>query len=99
MRHFYSKAIEQVAEANDIVELISSHVPLERAGANFKGLCPFHRGSVPSFMVSPKRQVFHCFSCGTGGSVFRFLMNYEHIDFPTAVRKLAERAGMEQFQR
>jgi DNA primase len=104
MRRFYSKktidqiadakTIDRIADANDIVELIGSHVPLERAGANFKGLCPFHQESTPSFMVSPRRQTFHCFGCGAGGSVFRFLMNYKHIDFQDAVRKLAERAGI-----
>ena len=89
-----SETIEQIAAANDIVEVISSYFPLKRAGANLKALCPFHQEKTPSFIVSPSRQTFHCFGCGAGGSVFRFVMDYEHIDFPSAVRKLATRAGI-----
>ncbi len=89
-----SQTIEQIAAANDIVEVIGSYFPLRRAGANFKALCPFHQEKTPSFHVSPQRQTFHCFGCGMGGSVFRFVMEYEHIDFPSAVRKLAARAGI-----
>jgi len=89
-----SETIEQIAAANDIVEVIGSYFPLKRAGANFKALCPFHQEKTPSFTVSPSRQTFHCFGCGVGGSVFRFVMDYEHIDFPSAVRKLASRAGI-----
>ena len=86
-----SETIEQIAAANDIVEVIGSYFPLRRAGANFKALCPFHQEKTPSFLVSPSRQTFHCFGCGAGGSVFRFVMDYEHVDFPSAVRKLAAR--------
>jgi DNA primase len=89
-----SQTIEQIAAANDIVEVIGSYFPLKRAGANFKALCPFHHEKTPSFHVSPQRQTFHCFGCGVGGSVFRFVMDYEHIDFPSAVRKLAARVGI-----
>src|SRR3989475_3655473 len=89
-----SETIEQIAAANDIVEVIGSYFPLKRAGANFKALCPFHQEKTPSFMVSPTRQTFHCFGCSAGGSVFRFVMDYEHIDFPSAVRKLAARVGI-----
>src|SRR5216117_65885 len=89
-----SETIEQIAAANDIVEVIGSYFPLKRAGANFKALCPFHQEKTPSFMVSPSRQTFHCFGCGAGGSVFRFVMDYEHIDFPAAVHKLGARAGI-----
>jgi DNA primase len=89
-----SETIEQIAAANDIVEVIGSYFPLKRAGANFKALCPFHQEKTPSFMVSPSRQTFHCFGCGAGGSVFRFVMDYEHVDFPSAVRKLAARSGI-----
>jgi DNA primase len=89
-----SETIEQIAAANDIVEVIGSYFPLKRAGANFKALCPFHQEKTPSFMVSPSRQTFHCFGCGVGGSVFRFVMDYEHVDFPSAVRKLAVRVGI-----
>src|SRR4029434_7890589 len=89
-----SETIEQIAAGNDIVEVIGSYFPLKRAGANFKALCPFHQEKPPSFMVSPSRQTFHCFGCGAGGSIFRFVMDYEHIDSPPAVRKLAARAGI-----
>jgi DNA primase len=89
-----SQTIEQIAAANDIVEVIGSYFPLKRAGTNFKALCPFHQEKTPSFTVSPQRQSFHCFGCGVGGSVFRFVMDYEHVDFPSAVRKLAARVGI-----
>lgn len=89
-----SETIEQVAAANDIVEVIGAYFPLKRAGASFKALCPFHQEKTPSFTVSPQRQTFHCFGCGAGGSVFRFVMDYEHIDFPAAVHKLAARVGI-----
>ncbi|HEV3393469.1 MAG TPA: DNA primase [Chthoniobacterales bacterium] len=89
-----SETIEQIAAANDIVEVIGSYFPLKRAGANFKALCPFHQEKTPSFHVSPQRQTFHCFGCGVGGSVFRFVMEYEHVDFPSAVQKLAARVGI-----
>jgi DNA primase len=89
-----SETIEQVAAANDIVEVIGTYFPLKRVGASFKALCPFHQEKTPSFTVSPQRQTFHCFGCGAGGSVFRFVMDYEHIDFPVAVHKLAARVGI-----
>jgi len=89
-----SETIEQIAAANDIVDVIGSYFPLKRAGANFRALCPFHQEKTPSFMVSPSRQTFHCFGCGAGGSVFRFVMDYEHTDFPSAVRKLGARVGI-----
>jgi DNA primase len=86
--------IEQIAAANDIVEVIGSYFPLKRAGSSYKALCPFHQEKTPSFNVSSQRQSFHCFGCGAGGSVFRFVMDYEHLDFPSAVKKLAARAGI-----
>src|SRR5207302_7677484 len=89
-----SQNIEQIAAANDIVEVIGSYFPLKRAGSTFKALCPFHQEKTPSFTVSPSRQSFHCFGCGAGGSVFRFVMDYEHLDFPAAVKKLAARVGI-----
>src|SRR5947199_411752 len=89
-----SETIEQVAAANDIVEVIGTYFPLKRAGASFKALCPFHQEKTPSVTVSPQRQTFHCFGCGAGGSVFRFVMDYEHLDFPVAVHKLAARVGI-----
>ncbi len=89
-----NEIIEQVAAANDIVEVIGSYFPLKRAGGAFKALCPFHNERSPSFTVTPQRQMFKCFGCGAGGSVFRFVMDYEHLSFVEAVRKLAEKAGI-----
>ena len=89
-----NQTIEQIAGANDIAEVIGSYFPLRRAGANFKALCPFHQEKTPSFHVNPQRQTFHCFGCGVGGTVFRFVMEYEHIDFPASVRKLGARVGI-----
>ena len=88
------ETIQRVAEANDIVEVIGSYFPLKRAGTSFRALCPFHREKSPSFHVNPSRQNFHCFGCGAGGGVLRFVMDYEHVDFPTAVKRLAQRAGV-----
>ena len=88
------ESIERVAAANDIVDVIGSYFPLKRAGSSFRALCPFHSEKSPSFHVTPARQSFHCFGCGAGGGVFRFVMDYEHVDFPTAVRRLAQRAGI-----
>jgi DNA primase len=84
--------LEQIRAANDIVEVIGSVLPLKRAGANFVALCPFHREKSPSFNVSPQRQAFKCFGCNKGGDVFTFIKEYESVDFPEAVRRLAERA-------
>ncbi|MGI8891505.1 MAG: DNA primase [Chthoniobacterales bacterium] len=86
--------IEQVASANDIVEVIGSYFPLKRAGTTWKALCPFHQEKSPSFTVNPQRQIFKCFGCGEGGGVFKFVGLYEHISFPEAVKKLAVRAGI-----
>ena len=84
--------LEQIRAANDIVEVIGSYLPLKRAGANFRALCPFHHEKTPSFNVNPNLQIFHCFGCNKGGDVFTFVREYEHLDFPEAVRRLAERA-------
>jgi DNA primase len=86
--------IEQVAAANDIVEVIGSYFPLKRAGSTWKALCPFHQEKSPSFTVNPQRQIFKCFGCGEGGSIFKFVGLYEHISFPETVKKLAARAGI-----
>ncbi len=88
------ETIEQVAAASDIVEVIGSYVPLKRAGSTYKARCPFHQEKSPSFNVNPARQMFKCFGCGAGGSVFKFVTMFTNIDFPSAVRMLAERAGI-----
>jgi DNA primase len=93
MGGFFSPAtLEQVRAASDIVDVIGACVPLKRAGANFVALCPFHKEKTPSFNVNPQKQIFHCFGCHKGGDVFAFVRDYENIDFPDAVRRLAERA-------
>jgi DNA primase len=84
--------VEQVRSASDIVDVIGGYIPLKRAGANFVALCPFHKEKTPSFNVNPHRQIFHCFGCHKGGDVFTFVKEYENIDFPDAIRRLAERA-------
>jgi DNA primase len=86
--------IQRVANASDVVDVIGSYLQLKRAGANWKGLCPFHNEKTPSFHVNPGRQTFKCFGCGAGGSVFRFIMDYENVDFPSAVRRLGARANI-----
>lgn len=86
--------LEEIRLANDIVNVVGSYFQLQRSGSNFKALCPFHKEKTPSFMVNPQRQIFHCFGCGAGGDVFRFVMNYEKVDFMTAVKMLADRANI-----
>src|SRR5580658_2179999 len=93
MAGFFSpQTLEQIRAASDIVEVIGSYLPLKRAGANFLALCPFHKEKTPSFNVHPQKQIFHCFGCHKGGDVFTFVKEYENIDFPEAVRRLADRA-------
>jgi DNA primase len=84
--------LEQIRAASDIVDVIGGYIPLKRAGANFVALCPFHKEKTPSFNVTPHKQMFHCFGCHKGGDVFDFVKDYENVDFPDAVRRLAERA-------
>lgn len=87
--------IEQVLGATDIVELVQSYLPLKRAGAQFRANCPFHNEKSPSFYVNPARQSFHCFGCSKGGDAISFVRDYENLPFVEAVRKLAQRAGIE----
>ncbi|MBI4079563.1 MAG: DNA primase [Candidatus Levybacteria bacterium] len=86
--------VERVREKVDIVSLISEYLPLKKTGSHFKALCPFHSEKTPSFIVSPERQIWRCFGCSVGGDCFSFLMQYEHIEFPEALRMLAKRAGV-----
>ncbi len=88
------ETIELVLASTDIVDLVGSYLPLKRAGSNFKANCPFHNEKTPSFMVNPARQSYHCFGCGEGGSAIGFVMAYENLPFPDAVKKLAARAGV-----
>lgn len=88
------ETIEQVLASTDIVDLVGSYLPLKRAGSNFKANCPFHNEKTPSFMVNPARQSYHCFGCGEGGNAIGFVMAYENLPFPDAIKKLASRAGV-----
>jgi len=91
---FSSDLLEEIRNRCDIVDIISEYVHLKQAGKSFKGLCPFHGEKTPSFMVSPEKQLFHCFGCGEGGNVFNFLMKYEKISFFEAVKMLAKKSGV-----
>lgn len=93
---FYpDELIERVRSQNDIVDVISGYVRLQKKGASYFGLCPFHNEKSPSFSVSPAKQMYYCFGCGAGGNVFTFLMNYENDTFPEAIKTLADRAGID----
>ena len=92
---YYSEEIvEEVRARNDIVEVVSGYVRLQKKGSRYWGLCPFHNEKSASFSVNGDIQVFHCFGCGAGGNVYTFVMNYENYSFPEAVKMLAERAGV-----
>ncbi|MBT4033983.1 MAG: DNA primase [Candidatus Marinimicrobia bacterium] len=86
--------IEQVREANDVVDVVSDYVQLKRSGRNFFGRCPFHNEKTPSFSVSPDKQIYHCFGCGAGGNVINFIMEHERLDFLSSVKLLADRANI-----
>lgn len=86
--------INEIRSANDIVDVISSYIPLEKKGKNFFGVCPFHDDSNPSMSVSRDKQIYKCFSCGASGNVFNFVMDYEHVDFKEALVILAKKAGI-----
>src|SRR5262249_30372216 len=90
----YSPALlDEIRSGVDIVELVGRFVNLRKAGQNYKGLCPFHAEKTPSFMVNPKKGIFHCFGCGAGGDAFGFLMKQDRLSFPEAVRTLAKTPG------
>lgn len=88
------KPVEAIRSALDIVQVVGESVKLRKSGANFVGLCPFHQEKTPSFAVHPSKQIFHCFGCGVGGDVFKFVMLLESITFPEAVERLAEKANV-----
>ncbi len=89
------RVLEEIKDRIDIVDFISDYVQLRKSGQNWKGLCPFHSEKTPSFMVSPSKQIFHCFGCGAGGDVIAFLVQYEHLPFPEALQMLARKAGIQ----
>jgi len=87
--------ISEIKNSVDIVDIISDIVLLKKVGRNYVGLCPFHTEKTPSFTVSPEKQIFYCFGCGTGGNVFNFLMNHDGLSFFEAAKMLANRYGVE----
>ncbi len=95
MGRIAEEKIDEIRNRTDIVEVVSSYLPLKRSGVNNQGLCPFHQEKSPSFNVNSARQIFHCFGCGVGGNVFSFLMRMEGLSFPDAVRRLGEKVGIE----
>ncbi|MGD9486724.1 MAG: DNA primase [Calditrichaceae bacterium] len=86
--------IDEIRTSINIVHYISQFVNLKKTGVNHKGLCPFHQEKTPSFTVNPEKQIFHCFGCGKGGNIYTFIMDYEKLNFPDAIRKAADFAGI-----
>ena len=93
--YYSDEIIEEIRAKNDIVEVVSGCVKLQKKGSRYWGLCPFHNEKSPSFSVNGDLQVYHCFGCGAGGNVYTFVMNYENYSFPEAVKMLADRAGVQ----
>jgi DNA primase len=88
------EVISQILDRANIVDVIAEYIPLKQAGRNFKAPCPFHHEKTPSFVVNPDKQIFHCFGCGVGGNVVTFIMKQERMDFPEALRFLAQKTGV-----
>lgn len=93
--YYSDEIIEEVRGKNDIVDVISGYVRLQKKGSSYFGLCPFHNEKSPSFSVSRQKQMYYCFGCGAGGNVFTFLMEYENYTFVEALKYLADRAGVD----
>lgn len=94
MARYKQSSINEVSRRNDLAEVVSSYVQLKRNGTSHVGLCPFHKEKTPSFHVDDDKQLFYCFGCGVGGTVFDFIMRAENLDFADSVRYLAQRAGV-----
>ncbi len=92
--YYPDELVEEVRAKNDIVDVISGYVRIQKKGSSYFGLCPFHNEKSPSFSVSPGKQMYYCFGCGAGGNVFTFVMEYENYTFQEAIKELAQRAGV-----
>ena len=90
-----NESLERVKGAADIVEVVSAHTDLRRQGARYVGLCPFHEERTPSFSVEPTEKLYHCFGCGVGGDVIKFVEEKDGLSFTEAVEMLADRYGVE----
>lgn len=95
MAYYSEDLLDEILASTDIVEVINEYVPLKRRGANYLGLCPFHKEKTPSFTVSPDKQIYKCFGCGQGGSVIQFISKLENLDFKETLEHLAERANID----
>ena len=95
MARIPQETINRINDTADIVDVVSKYVDLKKRGRNFFGLCPFHNEKTPSFSVAPDKGIYHCFGCGNGGNAVNFIMEYEKISFPEAVRSLAEKYSIE----
>src|SRR3989304_4353854 len=93
-RFFSEEKVSEIRDRSNILEIVSDYVTLKKTGKHHKGLCPFHSEKTPSFMVNEEKQIFHCFGCGAGGDVFKFLMEIAHFSFPQAIEELAKRYGI-----
>jgi DNA primase len=91
----HNNLIEEIKSRLDVVDVLSDYVNLKKTGQNYKGLCPFHAEKTPSFMVSPSKQIFHCFGCGEGGNIFDFIIKFEGLSFKESLQILAKKAGVE----
>ena len=94
MAHIDEAEINHIRESSDIVEIVSSYIPLTQKGKNYFGVCPFHNDHAPSMSVSKEKGIFKCFSCGATGNVFKFVSDFENISFAEAVQKVAEKIGI-----
>ena len=92
--HIPDHLIEEILSRNDILDTISANVLLKKSGQNYKGLCPFHSEKTPSFVVSPEKQIYHCFGCGAGGNIFKFIMEMEDLSFLDVIKTLASKCGV-----